>query len=151
MSYIYRWDTTYGCPLLSVPEIHEYASCRLYMTDKMSEIVVKHHTITYLFTTQSRLLTTLRKEAFENILGKGENAGNQHFLLFPEMFSTIPKTNFNFLSCIILSSASCLNLNWAKFFFLSFGKESIDLLSTPGDNLLLMLPICRTCCFDDVG
>ena len=26
------------------------------------------------------------KEAFENIVGKGENAGNQHFLLFPLCF-----------------------------------------------------------------
>ena len=35
--------------------------------------------------TQSQLITTIRKEgAFENILGKGENAGNQHFLLFPK-------------------------------------------------------------------
>ena len=25
-----------------------------------------------------------RKDAFENISGKGENAGNQHFLLFPK-------------------------------------------------------------------
>ena len=40
---------------------------------------------------QTRLLTTLRKEAFENILGKGENAGNQHFLLFPKMFLPFPK------------------------------------------------------------
>ena len=24
--------------------------------------------------------------AFENIVGKGENAGNQHFLLFPQCF-----------------------------------------------------------------
>ena len=39
-----------------------------------------------LFTTQSRLLTTLWKEAFENILGQGENAGNHHFLLFPNCF-----------------------------------------------------------------
>ena len=28
-----------------------------------------------LFTTQSRLLTTLKKKPFENIVGKGENAG----------------------------------------------------------------------------
>ena len=27
-------------------------------------------------------LKTLRKETFENIVGKEENAGNQHFLLF---------------------------------------------------------------------
>ena len=25
----------------------------------------------------------------ENILGKGENAGNQHFLLIPHMFSSL--------------------------------------------------------------
>ena len=26
------------------------------------------------------------KKYFENIVGKGENAGNQHFLLFPQYF-----------------------------------------------------------------
>ena len=30
------------------------------------------------------------KETFENIVGKGENAGNQHFLLFPQCFLPIP-------------------------------------------------------------
>ena len=35
------------------------------------------------FITKSQLFTTVRKKAFENIVGKGENAGNQHFLLFP--------------------------------------------------------------------
>ena len=40
-----------------------------------------------LFPTQSRLLTTLKKKALENNMGKGENAGNQHFfLLFPQCF-----------------------------------------------------------------
>ena len=29
---------------------------------------------------------TLKKKAFENIFGKGENAGNQHFLLFQKCF-----------------------------------------------------------------
>ena len=32
------------------------------------------------FTTQSRLLTTLKNEPFENIVGKGENAGNLLYL-----------------------------------------------------------------------
>ena len=36
-----------------------------------------------LLTTQSRLLTNPRKKRFENIVGKGETAGYQHFLLFP--------------------------------------------------------------------
>ena len=31
------------------------------------------------------------KESFENIVGKGENAGNQHFLLFPQCFLPFPK------------------------------------------------------------
>ena len=32
----------------------------------------------------------------ENILGKGENAGNQHFLLFPQCFLSYER-NVNFL------------------------------------------------------
>ena len=32
------------------------------------------------------LLTPPRKVAFENIVGIGENAGYQHFLLFPQCF-----------------------------------------------------------------
>ena len=44
-----------------------------------------------LFTRQSRLLTTLEKKPFENIAGEGENAGNQHFLLFPQCFLPFPK------------------------------------------------------------
>ena len=37
------------------------------------------------FTTRSVVLTTLKKEAFKNIMGKGENAGN-HFALFYNVF-----------------------------------------------------------------
>ena len=33
---------------------------------------------------------TLRKKDLEHIVGKGENAGNQHFLLFPEFFLLFP-------------------------------------------------------------
>ena len=33
----------------------------------------------------------LEKYAFRNIVGKGENAGNQHFLLFPQCFLPFPK------------------------------------------------------------
>ena len=35
--------------------------------------------------------TTVKKKPFENIAGKGENAGNQHFLLFTQCFLHIPK------------------------------------------------------------
>ena len=39
---------------------------------------------------------TLKEKAFENIVGKGENAGYQlaAFSPFPAMFSTHPKKNF---------------------------------------------------------
>ena len=51
------------------------------------EVIVWEWVIQILpFTIQSQLLMTLRKEAFENIFGKAENAGNQHFLLFPKCF-----------------------------------------------------------------
>ena len=33
-----------------------------------------------------------KKRGVENIVGKGENAGNQHFLLFPQCFLTIPES-----------------------------------------------------------
>ena len=45
-----------------------------------------HVKVHLLFNTQSQLLTTLGKIAFENIVEKRENAGNQHFLLYPQCF-----------------------------------------------------------------
>ena len=63
---------------------------------------------------------TLYKMPFENIVRKGENAGNQHFLLFPTMFSTLPETNFNFSVTYILSPANAFNFNQS---ILSFGKK----------------------------
>ena len=69
-------------------------------------------------------LMTMYKKPFENILGKGENAGNQHFLLFPPCFLPFPKTNFNFSFTFILLSANALNLDKSKIF--SFGKELKD-------------------------
>ena len=73
------------------------------------------------FTTQSQLLTTQRNNPFKNLLGKGENAGNQHFLLFPTIFSTPTETNFNFRVMFILLSANLFNLDKSKISL--FGKE----------------------------
>ena len=36
------------------------------------------------------------KEAFKNIVGKGENAGNQHFLLFPQCFQAYQRQKLSF-------------------------------------------------------
>ena len=66
-------------------------------------------------------IPTLGKKPFENIVGKAENAGNQHFLLFP--FSTHLKTNCNFSVAFNLSSAHAFNLDQSKI--LLFGKELI--------------------------
>ena len=54
-------------------------------------------------------------------MGKGENADNQYFLLFPTMFSTLSKTDIIILATFYLSSANPLNLIQSKN--LSFGKE----------------------------
>ena len=54
-------------------------------------------------------------------MGKGENAGNQHFLLFsPTVFSTLSKTEIIILTFNLLF-ANALNLDQSKV--LSFGKE----------------------------
>ena len=53
-----------------------------------------------LITWFSRVLTILNKKAFENIVEKGENAGNQHFLLFPQTFLHLNNIYIVVLKCI---------------------------------------------------
>ena len=59
------------------------------------------------------------EEAFENTVGKGENAGNQHFLLFPQYFLLYYRKKS--LATFKLSSANTSNFGHSKI--LSFGKE----------------------------
>ena len=54
-------------------------------------------------------------------MGKGENAGNQHFLLFPSCFLPIPKQISVFSISFKLWSANAFNLEQSKI--LLFGKE----------------------------
>ena len=61
----------------------------------------------------------LYKKPYENIVGR-ENAGNQHFLLFPQCFLLFPKQSFNCLVTFILLSANALDLDQPKK--ISFGK-----------------------------
>ena len=65
---------------------------------------------------------TPKKIYFENIVGKGENAGNQHFLLFPQCFLPFQRL-INALSNISLSSAVAFTLEKAKILW--SGKELI--------------------------
>ena len=60
-----------------------------------------------------------KEEALENNVGKGENAGSKHFLLFPQCFPSIQK-NFKFKVTFILWSANAFDLDKAKIS--SFGK-----------------------------
>ena len=60
-------------------------------------------------------------EALENMLGKGQNAGNQHFLLFPKCFLSFQEQISFFYVTFILSSAKGFNLYQSKI--LSFSKE----------------------------
>ena len=60
---------------------------------------------------------------FENMIGKGENAGNQDFLLFPQCFLPIKKQISIFSVMFILLYANAFNFDLSKM--LSFGKELI--------------------------
>ena len=54
-------------------------------------MIINDHSFT---TRLDRLLTTLKVKAFENIVGKGENAGDQHFLLSPQCFQFYGKNYY---------------------------------------------------------
>ena len=59
---------------------------------------------------------TLYKKTIENIVEKGENAGDQHFLPSPQRFLPFTKTNNNFSAKITSSSANAFNLDQSKNF-----------------------------------
>ena len=51
---------------------------------------------------------TQSKNRFETIVGKGENAGNQHFLLFPQCFQHYQRQISSFL-LIYFAAYKCIN------------------------------------------
>ena len=60
---------------------------------------------------------------------KGENAGNQHFLLFPKCFLPF---NFNSLVTFILSSANAFNLDQSEIKL--FGTELMSKFKVYADS-----------------
>ena len=70
------------------------------------------------------------KEAFENIVVKGENARNQYFLLFPQCFPPYQRKKCTIRATMKLSSAYSFNLDEAKI--LSFSNELTLSQSSPG-------------------
>ena len=79
------------------------------------------------------LFTTVKQRTFEKIVGKGENAGNQHFLHFQQCFLPFPNQISIFHSC--LSSANAFNLDRSKI--LSFGQELSPLFLHQGSLYIL--------------
>ena len=51
-------------------------------------------------------LMTQRKNAIENVVGKGENASNQHFILFPKCFLYYVTHSFPRMSSVLCYSLS---------------------------------------------
>ena len=70
---------------------------------------------------RSLVFTTLEENSFENILGRRENTGNQHFFLIPQCFLPFLNTTSNLSFTFNLSSVNGFNLTKSKV--LSFGKE----------------------------
>ena len=62
----------------------------------------------------------MRKTPSENIVGKGENAGYQHFLLLPQCFPTDRRQKFILTTFIV-----CKSFEFGQVQKLSFGKQLI--------------------------
>ena len=76
------------------------------------------------FSTQWWFLTLLGSRPFENIVGKGENTGCQHCLLFPQCVLPFQIHIWYFEFILNVSSANAYNLEkvktfviWKRFFF----------------------------------
>ena len=67
--------------------------------------------------------TTLRSKPYENIVGKGQNAGDHNFLLFPQYILLIPVQTSIFEVTFILSSTNAFNLDQSEILlFSSYGQ-----------------------------
>ena len=74
------------------------------------------------FPKQGLVFTCLQYKSSENTVGKGENARNKEFLLFP-VFSTHLENFPQFSSNLKLSSANSLNLEESKICRLGKGQS----------------------------
>ena len=79
------------------------------------------HTVKKLFTTRSRLLMTLGKKHFKKIVGKEENAGNQHFHLFPQCFLPYQEHKLSFE--LLLKCRMQMLSNWTGLKFSCLEKR----------------------------
>ena len=63
------------------------------------------------------------ERTFKNIVGKGENAGNQHFFLLPQFFLPFERKKSKFVQHFVCRVQK-LSI-WADIMCLSFGEEKI--------------------------
>ena len=63
-----------------------------YFHDVFNSFFSQDHITLY---TQSQISITLREKAFENIVGKGENIGNQHFSISHNVFYPLKDSILN--------------------------------------------------------
>ena len=72
--------------------IYEYL-CQLFIFTKQKVIEknLYNYNIFQLITTKSHLSMTLKNNPFKSIVGKGENAGNQHFRFSQNVFYLFQK------------------------------------------------------------
>ena len=94
----------------------------------------------------------VRESPFENIVGKGDDAGNQQFLLFPQGFLPFPDQTSIFSVTFVLSSVNAFNLDQSTI--LLFGKELQKTEECLGKEIIMVL-IClsviplKTVCKND--
>ena len=79
-------------------------------------------------------------KALENTVAKGETTGNQHFLLFPTVFSTLSHKFVN-LATFNLLSANAFNLVMSKT--LSFGKRLMQQNIGYPDECAVFIFLCK--------
>ena len=69
----------------------------------------------------------LKKKAFENTVGKGENAGNPLFLPFSTVFSTLSKREIIvILAMLNMLSANAFNLIMSKILLFDTGVKLVQ-------------------------
>ena len=109
-----KWTSLKSFVVKSGSIVTWFASFTLVSTNTFKEILLG------LYNTIPNF-NDLGKKPFENTTGKGENAGNQHFLLCLQCFKFMYRRIS--ISKLHLLSANAFKLDQSKHF--SFGKEFI--------------------------
>ena len=80
------------------------------------------------------------KKPFENIVGKGENADNQHLLHFPQCLLSYQRKLAHICATLKLLSANAFNLDKGKILSSDKGIDSRNMRKCPS----LQMRTCKT-------